>query len=491
MARLAGAIAAVTLLGSLPAASPAPAQTLPAPAVKILDLHALIERHGSVLGPRVWPGFRPDTIPVLYRMGHAGALLVEWRHPWPPGFTALPTRSDVGITGPGEPASLEGRFAAFLFVDSSTTPGLLVGTALHEAFHGFERSVMRDGQAFGVWENAMLVGTYPVFDIENEARWALEGNRLRRALAARSAAETRRWAREFLALRVARQARLSPEYAEFERLAEMNEGLAQYALLRGLAEVAELEGGPWDARARHEAGVEAGILDSLLEVGRRSVRRRFYATGSAMALIMDRLAGDSWKDLVLGENTDLQATLARVAGVSGSDSMPAPGAGTVAELRRLRVAARHSVERLAAGRRALADSVLRRSSLVVTVRPLGLAPGALQWCGFDPQNTLTTGDGRTLHMRFLRLCAGPATSVVFEQGVVQEDSAGSYRTAVDSLALRMASGGQPVSRPLAGAQELPAFTLEAPGFRLEAARARVERAGEELVVSLLPPDRSP
>jgi hypothetical protein len=431
----------------------------------------------------IWPGFRPDTIPTLYVVAHRGKILVQWRHEWPAGFTVTPARSDVGIAGSGMVSLPSGKYIAFMSVDSSMTPGLVLGTSIHEGFHSFERAVMKDGQSFGSWENAMLVGTYPVFDVENEAAFALEGRKLRQALEAPSIELARRAAREFLGLREPRQRVLDAEFAEFEKRAEMNEGLAQYSLIRGLAEVARREGGPWPAAARREAAIESALLDSLLSLSQRSVRRRFYATGSAIALVLDRLAGQEWKARLLRENLNLQETLAVVSGFD------AAGESTVRRDSRLMSAvlteAHRSVERLKASRVRQADSIVAGPGTLVTVDPSGLGNGALQWCGFDPQNTLQTGDGRTLHIRFLNVCAGSQVKGSFDLAVVQHDSSGALSFTADSASLKMTHGTQPVELGQGESVEVAGFKLTGTSLELEARRARVTRRGRGLLIQLM------
>jgi hypothetical protein len=454
---------------------------------RVLELHRIIERNGAQVGPLIWPGFRPDTIPTLYVIAHRGKVLVQWRHEWPAGFTVTPERSDVGIAGSEMVSLPSGKFISFMSVDSSMSPGLVLGTSIHEAFHSFERSMMKEGQTFGTWENAMLVGTYPVFDIENEAAFALEGRKLRQALEARSVEQVRRYARQFLALREARQRVLDSEYTEFEKQAELNEGLAQYSLIRGLAEIARVDGGPWIAAARHEAGAESALLDSLLSLSQRSVRRRFYATGSAIALVLDRLAGATWKDRLLRENLDLQETLALVSGFdAAAESAAPPDRRIVAELT---AEARRAVNRLRTSRVRQADSILNGSGTRVTVDPGGLGGGTLQWCGFDPQNTLQTGDGRTMHMRFLNVCAGSQAKGSFELPVVQSDSTGILSFAAETGSLKLSREGQPVEVGDGETIEAGSFRLTGTDIELEARRARVTRRGASLSILLLKVDR--
>jgi hypothetical protein len=346
---------------------------------------------------------------------------------------------------------------------------------------------MREGRMFGAWENAMLVGAYPVFDVENEAGFALEGKKLRQAMEARDSATTTTLAREFLLLRERRHTNLRPEYAEFERMAELNEGLAQYSLIRGLREVGRLEGAPWDARAEIEARNEAELLDRLLELGRQSIRRRFYATGSSMALILDRLTGDRWKQKILEDNLNLQEALAWATDHQGAASVPEASTRRLNDqLAVLRGEATAAVTRLKHTRAAQGDSVLRQPGLRLTLDPGLLPAGTLQWCGFDPQNTLVTGDGRTLHMRFLRACAGDVATGEFDQPVVQFDSTGALSTVLDTTGLQLGGAEGRITIDEGETREVAQFRLTTPKVTLTARRARVSRKEGGLTVLVLP-----
>jgi hypothetical protein len=458
-------------------------QSLPDSVKRVLELHRIIEQRGEVVGPLIWPGFRPDTIPTLYVIAQQEKVLVQWRHPWPAGFNEAAERRDVGIAGKGMVSLPGGKFISFMSVDSSMTPGLVLGTSIHEAFHSFERSLMKEGQTFGSWENAMLVGTYPVFDVENEAAFALEGRKLRQALEAPTVQQTRRAAREFLALREARQRVLDSEFTEFEKQAEMNEGLAQYSLIRGLTEIGRLERGPWPAAARQEAATESALLDSLLGLSQRSVRRRFYATGSAIALVLDRLAGQTWKAQLLEQNLNLQETLALVTGFdsAGESGVRVDSRGLAA----MQTEARRSVDRLRANRVRQADSIANGPGTRLTVDAQGLARGALQWCGFDPQNTLQTGDGRTLHMRFLNVCAGSQVKGSFQLPVVQHDSSGTLSVGLGQETPSLTQDGKALDLGDGETMEVTNLKLMAPSAELEARRARISRRGTALAIQLM------
>src|SRR5512146_2508475 len=128
---------------------------------------------------RIWPGFRPDTLAVALVVPERGTLLCNWRGAPPEGFTALgaPGLAWIDVasrSAANTNAELAGRHVAQLVVEPDATPAQLVSLAAHEAFHVFERGSRREGKRFGGGENAFLVTSYPVFDRDNEAGFALE-----------------------------------------------------------------------------------------------------------------------------------------------------------------------------------------------------------------------------------------------------------------------------------------------------------------------------
>src|SRR5688500_15423506 len=165
--------------------------------------HARVTASGSTLGPAIWPGFRPDTIPHVYVLPGRGTMLFGWRGALPEGWIAaadgaawLPA-ADRGAASTG--IQLGGRGAAQVVV-SRLDMDELAGVTAHEAFHVFQRASRVQGRRFGAGENSMLVSTYPAFDLENEALVALEGRRLGDGLLAPTNSMAASAARQFLAV---------------------------------------------------------------------------------------------------------------------------------------------------------------------------------------------------------------------------------------------------------------------------------------------------
>ncbi|MFN2565345.1 MAG: hypothetical protein ABR499_10095 [Gemmatimonadaceae bacterium] len=452
---------------------------------RIAALHETVVRNGPTIGPRIWPGFRPDTIPTLYVIPRQAKLFAQWRDTLPTGFFPLPGVGDAAWTDTRVVSFPRGRPIAFLSVDAAASPGSVVGLALHEAFHAFYQAAARPGRRFGAGENSMLVATYPVFDIPNEAAFALEGKLLARALRAPSAVEARRLAQQFLAVRTSRHARLDSTIAEFETVAELHEGLAQYATLRGLRELALRDAARFARDAGVATAIETALLDSLLVVGPRSVRQRFYATGSALALLLDRLADSSWKERLMRDDATLQDMLANATGYRGREALGRPALRRIeSELSLLRRDAERAAASLDARRRAQRDSILAGPGLHLVVDPARIPRGRLDWCSFDPQNVLQTAAGELLHMRMLRVCSGPGVEAQFDQPVLEDRKSGVLRALLGTPdAIKLTSRGTPISLPADGTTvEVSDLRIEGPTLSLVASRATLVRRNAELTV---------
>ena len=478
------------ILLALAAAAPLAAQDAPRAAVeRLAAVRAELVRLTAAHPDALWPGFRPDTIPVLYVVPQQGILLLGWGPGAPPaGFAPVP-----GVTGAAWQAqalrtaastgtSLGDRQVAQVFVFPDANEALLFGTTAHEAFHVFERSAARDDRRFGSGENSFLVSSYPVFDPADEAGWALEGRLLGRALAATTAAERRERTREFVAAREARHRALGSEYAEFEKLAELNEGLAEYTLVRSLALAAAEPAFPWRADAEREVARHRARLDSLTTDVRQSLRLRFYATGPAMGLLLDRLAGPPWRAELVRRDLTLQEMLAEASGYRDPERALLASAARAVDTAALGGAARTAVAGLRALRRAQADSVLARPGVTVLLRADSLPGARFGLCGIDPQNLLQVDAGVLLHTRWVRAC-GPGLTAEFTAAAVQDRRAGTFAAVIgpeDSV--RVTAGGQAAALADGQTATWRDLKVEAPGVTLTATRALVRRRGATLEV---------
>jgi len=443
---------------------------------QIATAHDWVVRLGRAQGDSIWPGFRPDTIPVLYVVAGQGTLLLGWRGDLPQGFLPID-----GLTGSGwRPAAdrgaastgtqLAGQPTAQVVVSDSATIAALVGLTTHEAFHVFAAALKKEGRRFGQGENSFLVTSYPVFDPQNEAGMALEGRILEATERATTKAKKKELARQFLAVREARHRALGAELAEFEQLVELNEGLAEYTLVRAVQLATRQRGFPDRAGATRLQNGKLVGLRKLTEDATRSIRLRYYATGPALGLLLDALEGPAWKTRLIAENLTLQDALADASGYRTEERALRRQAESTFGVAKLRTAADSGVGRLRAFRRAQVDSVLNAPGvqLVVTVegRYLGL-------CGIDPQNLLQVEPGVLLHTRWLRACAGDALDATFNTPVVQDRAA---------QVLKAVVGADSSVKVTTGAQG--DVQIESPLVSLRAAKAEVAREGRVLTVKI-------
>jgi hypothetical protein len=441
----------------------------PAEVTRLTSTHARVIELGQTRGDSIWPGFRPDTIPVLYVLPGQGTLLLGWRGQPPEGFAPIAGGAWQPSTARGAASTgteLAGHRVAQVVVSTQTVPEL-VGLTVHEAFHVFQAAARRTGRRFGQGENSFLVSTYPVFDAKNEAEMALEGRILAAADQARDRRAKRALAHEFLAVRESRQRALGGDFAAFEQLAELNEGLAEYALVRATF------------------GDRIASLDSLTVDRTRSIRLRYYSTGSAQARLLDVLAGSSWKSRLMTENLTLQDLLADASGYRHAERDLRDRAEGRFGMGAIAATAATGVGALRALRHAQVDSLLGAPGVVIVLTFEGRSIGL---CGIDPQNLLQVDQGVLLHTRWVQLCAGDALQATFNAPVVQDRNAGSFRAVVGAdSSVRLTVAGRATELQDGGRIENAAqLRLEAPLFTLQAAHADVSREGRVVTVRVKP-----
>src|SRR5260370_22442593 len=72
---------------------------VPRELARVVTAHDWASRIGREMGDSIWPGYRPDTIPVLYLLRGHGTLLLGWRGALPPGFTPDSAAGGAGWQG--------------------------------------------------------------------------------------------------------------------------------------------------------------------------------------------------------------------------------------------------------------------------------------------------------------------------------------------------------------------------------------------------------
>ncbi len=330
----------------------------------------------------LWPGFDPIAIPLAIYVDDQTFL---FRHPAPPGGFSPVARS--------EPAMFiyEGRHPAVTANSSAEigdmmTATLLLGdvpidrssidlaaVALHEAFHVDQRERHPGWQA-----NEGDLFLYPTDDARILARRRLETAALRRALAESDRSRVACWAWQALAFRRERFAAMDPAFAAYERGTELNEGLATYVQLRATGRmIVEI---PIDGFAATE------------------VRRRSYAIGPAIALLLDRFA-PGWPDSLEADDQHNLDDLLEAALNKRHPDRAGGCAFTTSEIADTERIAHQDAAAVVVKRGERRKAFDTRKGWRVVIQA---ADGHPLWPqGFDPLNVERV-EGGLLHTRFLR-----------------------------------------------------------------------------------------
>ncbi len=361
------AISILVTMSALPVPRMAAGQSL------ALALEHEVERIAEK-GP-LWPGFDAITIPMAVFDGTNTYL---FRHAAPPnGFSEVADASPAMWVFAGRhPAmtantstDLGGIRTATVMLDGHNERPVtdLAAVAIHEAFHVFQRVHHPEWQA-----NEADLFVYPVDDAGLLMLRRTETEALRQAIEEMSPC----WARLAMAMRAERFARMDSASIEYERRTELNEGLANY--IQGRAGDLSISLPP--------AGFDAS-----------NIRRRAYATGRAMAVLLDRFR-PGWQAALEADDLQPLDEVLRHALPAGAEASTC--ALTGAEAVAMEHAAQDDVKLLADERvraRASFDALPGRRIEVVAGDGVPLWPQ-----GFDPLNVERL-DGGVLHTRYVRL----------------------------------------------------------------------------------------
>ena len=248
----------------------------------------------------VWPGYDVFGQPVLLYEAGVRSFLIA--HPNPPaGYTPLFASPRPVYVQQGPVPGLNFTFKFHFPVNgvdsfayrykSEGKPAQDMHTVVHERFHVFQRTGFKPGR-YG--ERA----SEP--DGEDLALAALEQKALKSALAGEAASAARSIG-QFIAVREARYARF-PDARLPETYEERSEGTARYVeqalMLRDT--VAPQPGGQAALLSRH--------LDWFPDVDSME-KSRYYATGAAQGLLLDRAGRGDWKQLVASGSAPYDVTL--------------------------------------------------------------------------------------------------------------------------------------------------------------------------------------
>lgn len=197
------------------------------------------------------------------------------------------------------------------------TDGYVCGI-LHEAFHAYQG--IEAAERLAVAERAVRwADAYPHSETAMQEAWQVELDLLAQALRA-PADDTDRiaaLARQFLGQREQRRQSLAPALIDYERQREWAEGLARYAELgiwRAGMQAEAYQPSPGLATDR-DFGAYGGYnrrwsqeIDQMRRTAGSSGDGRFYYSGMAQAVLLDRLS-PGWKDQAMAEGIFLEDLL--------------------------------------------------------------------------------------------------------------------------------------------------------------------------------------
>ncbi len=434
-----------------------------------------LEGQGSPVAPAVeleveriaaaqllWPGFDPLSVPLAVYDGQQTWL---FRHPKPPAQFAP-------IAGPVASARVaDGRFPAVTSNSSAEIGGVMTATlladgprgqrppaelaavALHEAFHVYQRT---HHAGWSGNEGDLLV--YPVTNPDLLAARRLESAAIERALANTEAGGAACWARVALTYRRERFAAMDSAFAAYERLTELNEGLAAYIQLRASGGV-----------------VTIPPAEFLPE----AVRLRAYTIGPALAVLLDRLSPGWQQALEANDRQSLDGLLAAALDAPGAPTS-ASCAFTPVEVGAAKRDARIDAGEVTVGWGSRQRAFETKEGWRVVIQS---AKGQPLWPqGFDPLN-VDRVDGALIHTRFLKLGndAGQMTAIDETDADVEARTEGigphpifngvSWVEVILSVRPAASSTGGTV-------------TIKGPGFTAEFRNATLDQSGRQLLVQL-------
>lgn len=379
MARITWLIAVLVLAACQPSPSwttrPPPPTAAPVTAQAIERAIPSMSRDAQ--GEPLWPGFEPTSIPLAVFDGER-----TWLFRYPKPLAPFEAAADGVMSTPGRIPEITANTSAevggiatgtlMLKQDAGRSIEAWAAIAIHEAFHVFQRK-----RHPGWIGNEVDLFTYPVEDAPRLGIRRLETSALARALAAADDTQAACWTRAALALRSERYSGMDANHAAYERGTELNEGLANYVQLRAAG------------------GSRATFALPADEFPAAQVRQRAYATGAALALLLDRFA-PAWRDRFEADDAQtLDGALAKAVPASGA----AAACGFSADERGVAVLkASQDIAALVAGRAKLLGEFQARAGWTIVVDATAAKPLWPQ--GFDPLNVERIDGHRILHTRF-------------------------------------------------------------------------------------------
>ncbi len=419
------------------------------------DVLAVVGEFDRMARTSLWPSFEPAQVPLLIYDGENTYLV---RHPQPPEeFQPLPEHPEVlrfagrhAAARANSSVEIGGVKAASAIVRAEgAKPRDLAALVMHEAFHVFQ------GRRHPKWAaNEVDFFVYPLEDAELLLLRRLESEALRNALSHGGRKLRACWAAAALKRRRERFSRLGPPASAYERGTELNEGLAQYV----------------EYRARRRPHVEAWPAP---EFAPQQVRQRGYASGQALAALLDTFRPGWKEELERGATASLDELLEKRLPAASAASCELP-ATVQAELR---ARAEGDVEALRGRNRERREAFLSRPGWRLVVIPAAGAPLFPQ--AFDPWNVSRLQPGEVLHGRWIKLGNAAGEIEVLDREALTE-AAGSHPLFEGVRQLQVSGLEQePVVE-----QKDESVTVRAPGVNARFRGARVSHSGETVEIRL-------
>jgi hypothetical protein len=361
----------------------------------------------------------------------------------------------------------------------------------HEAFHGFERNPKRPGGKWGA-ENALLVFEYAETSAKNNALFAIEGRILFAALKSSSQSMLKQRAREFLAVRKLRQSEFDTRFVEFEKGAELNEGLAEYAgtqaVVLGMKAVkAKKIAVPFaDSDSRAFLNKKYEKLNSLMNIG-RNIRLKFYYTGSVQGFLLDRLSF-GWKAQVQMQGATLQDLLKKAVETNGKsleqekieDILQRYDYEKVLQSEETAVAQRK------ASNQALFNSILDQKGWRIVIDYSALSQPA-QIRSFDPMNVTMINPKLRVHTRTVNFAANNSFTARFSQAVIEDLENKRYITVVPENEILPATADGETFELVKTTEKRfeKSLVINAAGLKFEAISGSIKTKNGEIVIRLI------
>lgn len=291
---------------------------------------AVMQAHRLASSRTLWPGWDFERTPLVL---HSKGLSYVVGHPKPPeGYVELePVAGRRVHTGPTLPEmaantarEIEGTISALVMFSEEPVrdPGEFARLILHESFHAHQLEALSAVEP----PDFRVMQKYPENDPVNNAMSSVENLILCSAWQSHyaviepsdlTAERARTVASSFLAVRQARHHYLTTQdladICVYEERSEFNEGTPTYIEMKAGKPVTEL-------------------IDTLRQcnvAGKWAAYRRFYATGAALALLLDVLSPDWHLRMAEGRRTlrsllaeSVHSRDAEAAGADVSEDVP-------------------------------------------------------------------------------------------------------------------------------------------------------------------------